>query len=51
VKSSSPGLPLINNTMTYSGGSQIGAAGASRPQPVAALLGGVVLLVFTRAFF
>jgi hypothetical protein len=51
VKSSSPGLPLINNTMTYFGGSQISAAEASLPpQPVAVLLG-VVLLAFTRAFF
>ncbi|TVU30178.1 hypothetical protein EJB05_21788 [Eragrostis curvula] len=53
VKSSSPGLPLINNTMTYFGANQISAAaGAARPQqPLLGVLLGVVLLAFTRALY
>ncbi|KAK3154032.1 hypothetical protein QOZ80_2BG0184960 [Eleusine coracana subsp. coracana] len=56
VKSSSSnpeaaGLPLVNNTMTYFGGNQMSAAGASRPlQPFLVALLGFVLLAFTRAF-
>ncbi|CAN6231535.1 unnamed protein product [Urochloa humidicola] len=55
VKSSSPnpqapgGLPLINGTMTYTGGDQTGAATAARPPSHFVLLG-AVLLVLAGAF-